>query len=288
MLYNDSRAVLFKKTTYTHTLLCPLEFLAFPFDSTVCSFGIELVSTMSCQPVWNTNHSALRLASIDGTAALYKVSHFKFDFDRNSSNSDGMIEIQIKYLVSRLYMSYLVTTFFPCIILTILGIVTLEHFKKEDFSSKINVTVNLLIVIAMIYSQTVSYIPQSSTPKLIEMFFFYCLLRLSIVFILHTFPSTGSHVHNKSQVSETRVEIIRPEPNTDKSLIAFLPSNVSIYNSAETFPATSKSAGCGKCTPDRAFTMGKASSLLLDISVLLGFVLLAISDRISKEKIFYN
>lgn len=52
-------------------------------------------------------------------------------------------------------------------------------------SDRISVTLSCLIVIAALYSQITFTIPQSSSPKLIDVYFFYFIVRLFKTFVHH-------------------------------------------------------------------------------------------------------
>lgn len=283
MIYNESSATLFKETHYTHKIMCQLQFDAFPFDSTVCTFGVKLLrSSPSCQPVWNKNHTYLQLNSSSQDISLYHISPLKFIYQADELNSNLASHIRIKYLVDRKFISYLVTTFIPCILLTALGIITLRHFRKDDFTSKITVTVSLLIVITAIYSQTLTYIPQSAAPKLIEVFFFYCMLRLSTVFVLHTFSSDEDQVSNSYDATAAKVETIEQEPYTRKMLSAFVPGKVVPMNMMKIPPKERKKPAVRVW--DSALAMISTLALAMDACVAAGLVIFVVYHTIHMKQ----
>ncbi|KAF2354245.1 Neurotransmitter-gated ion-channel ligand-binding domain [Trinorchestia longiramus] len=185
LLYDGEAAQLERQTHFEHSVTCQFEYLYFPFDSTICHFYVVIQGTPSCTPHWHSNTSMFSINSPPVDLNLYTVSTMKFDFD--SQNASHPTYLKVSYLVKRKFNSYLVTAFMPCIVLTMLGLVALSYIRREDFTVRIVVTVSLLIVVATIYTQTITYIPQSSSPKFIEIFFFYCLLRLSSVFFIVSF-----------------------------------------------------------------------------------------------------
>ncbi|RXG72811.1 hypothetical protein Avbf_07785 [Armadillidium vulgare] len=86
---------------------------------------------------------------------------------------------------SRRYGSYFLTTILPCILIGLLG--TLTHcFSPENISERIDVTLQCLIVLASLFSQMSSTLPQSATAKAIEVMFFAQIAHLSLVFVNHT------------------------------------------------------------------------------------------------------
>ncbi|XP_064117995.1 uncharacterized protein LOC135223487 isoform X2 [Macrobrachium nipponense] len=89
-----------------------------------------------------------------------------------------------RILLSRRYGAYILTTFLPCLVLTIIGALT-EFFEDDNFSDRINVTLAALIVIASLISQVATTAPVSAQPKLIDMYFCFCMFRLFFCFVHH-------------------------------------------------------------------------------------------------------
>ena len=65
---------------------------------------------------------------------------------------------------------------------------SVEHFRiLTIFRDRIMVTLSCLIVLASLFSQLSSNLPDSPAPKAIEVLFFFYILKLSYVFMCHTF-----------------------------------------------------------------------------------------------------
>ena len=64
--------------------------------------------------------------------------------------------------------------------------ITVILFPLKDFTNRITVTLSLLIVVASLFAQVSSGFPNAAQPKVIELFFFYCILKLFSVFLLHS------------------------------------------------------------------------------------------------------
>ena len=131
--------------------------------------------------------------------SMYTVSEVRYQHDMSTVSQ----WVEINILLTRRFESYLLTTFVPCIILVILGQVTLTHFGLDDFQDRITVTLSLLIVVASLFSQVVSGLPNSPVPKIVEIFFFYCVLRLAYVFVQHSLVE--SHLRRKKNTAEDKV-----------------------------------------------------------------------------------
>lgn len=144
--------------------------------------NISLPELAGCQPVLDTNPESLRVLGHDHTFSMYHVLPPRYSHVRKNSNVVG---ISVKVLLFRKYQSYMLTTFLPCGILIILGNFTLTGFLVNNFSDRIMVTLSLLIVVASLFSQVVSTLPSSVDIKYVDVYFFYCIIRLSCTFILH-------------------------------------------------------------------------------------------------------
>ena len=166
-------------TKYLYKFTCTFAFALFPFDIQLCSIEINLHDVLGeCKPVWNKES-----VELNGSADDIQMYWFR-DMVEAPSNSNSSVKFQ--FLLERIYMSYLMTTFGPCIVLCGLGSVSMIAFKIDDFTDRITITLSLLIVVAALFSQTVSTLPTSPSMKYVEIFFFYVILRLAYVFMMHT------------------------------------------------------------------------------------------------------
>ncbi|KAF2363276.1 Neurotransmitter-gated ion-channel ligand-binding domain [Trinorchestia longiramus] len=166
------------ETSYLYTFGCRFDFFAFPFDIQVCSlkFSLKKIPGSSCQPVWSFVNAIL---SNHSSIPMYDVQQLRYTISNEK-------QLRIHVLMKRKYFSYLLTTFLPCIILSVLGSMTMISFRLDNFQDRITVTLSLLIVVASLFSQVVSTIPTSPSSKCVEIFFFYIILRLAFVFMLHS------------------------------------------------------------------------------------------------------
>ncbi|ROT61371.1 hypothetical protein C7M84_020852 [Penaeus vannamei] len=181
MKHNGTDVVVSRTIKYLFAFSCQYDFFAFPFDTQTCDMQLHLQPFQGCQPEWNTSSGGIRVYGNRSTISIYSVSELRYTFDYRNRNV-----LTLKLLFVRRFEAYLLTTFLPCIILCALSQLTLTHFNLDDFTDRITVTLSLLIVIASLFSQMSSSVPSSPVPKCVDFFFFYCILRVSIVFFMHS------------------------------------------------------------------------------------------------------
>ena len=167
----------------------------YPFDIQYCKSKVSLLSSVCFQ---NFNLTTLVVEGDSTDITTYSVYPPRYDY-----NSSDMSSIYIVHIIVRRFESVLLTTLLPCVILLLLGKMTLL-FKHKSFNEKITVTLSLLIVVASIFSQVVATLPSSPEIKFIDIFFFYVILKLGYVFVLHVIVEMViSHDSNKLDTNET-------------------------------------------------------------------------------------
>ncbi|XP_063888524.1 uncharacterized protein LOC135115557 [Scylla paramamosain] len=181
MVFNGSKVEIQNRIQYQFTFSCSFDFVFFPFDIQKCWMKVRLRDTSGCRPLWDTNQGRVMVMSKGSTLSMYNISKARYEI-----TDDGRYVI-VHLLFTRKFESYVMTTFLPCIILCLLAHTTLTHFKIENFNDRIMVTLSLLIVLASLFSQLSSTLPNSPSAKLVDYFFLYCIGRVGLIFLLHTF-----------------------------------------------------------------------------------------------------
>lgn len=177
--YRGSEARISRTVQYLFTADCSYNFFAFPFDTQECYLTIHLEGNQKCQPVWNTGDQGVQVLGKESTLSTYSIPYPHFSISKPE-------EVKLQFLFNRRFEAYLLTTFMPCVLLCILAHITLTHFQLENFTDRITVTLSLLIVLASLFSQLSSTLPSSADPKLVDIFFFYCCVRVGTIFIIHS------------------------------------------------------------------------------------------------------
>ncbi|XP_037775243.1 uncharacterized protein LOC119572296 [Penaeus monodon] len=161
---------------------CHFKLNLFPFDIHVCAANISLMQfSKSFRGVY-------RYVNVSGTPQtpelpLFTPSRVCYspEFDENGN----VTTISFKVLLQRRYGSYIFTTFGPCLVLTLIGYLTL-FFGVDNFSDRIMVTLSCLIVVAALFAQIATTTPFSACPKAIDMIFLAIIIRLFFVVLHHS------------------------------------------------------------------------------------------------------
>lgn len=180
MLHEGHLVTISRNFQYMFTFSCVYDLFHFPFDTQDCSMRMRLLGPSGCRPVWKTSPGGIQVRGNSSTISMYDISELRFTHDSSKS------QVDLKLLFYRRFEAYLLTTFVPCVVLYLLSQLTLTHFRLENFTDRITVTLSLLIVIASLFSQVTASFPSSPVPKFVDCFFLFCIMRVSIVFLLHS------------------------------------------------------------------------------------------------------
>lgn len=276
--HNGTDVIISRSIKYAFSFSCQYNFFAFPFDTQTCDMQLLLQPFQGCQPKWNALNEGIRVHGNKSTISIYSVSELRYTFDSENGNSNLLI---LKLLFIRRFEAFLLTTFLPCIILCSLSQLTLTHFNIDDFTDRITVTLSLLIVIASLFSQMSSGVPSSPVPKCVDFFFFYCILRVSIVFFMHS--SIG-----KSAGEFKRGEIWKPTKDLVMARKSAIPSGkIKIAWTEQTQHTRLLNR---LCHPKAINAAGITITVLLDILVSFAFVIWIIKDQYETHNQFnkYN
>ena len=270
-------------TKYMYTFDCDIELTAFPFDIQSCVLNITLMEVpgTSCMPQWNETSNVISkpIQTID----MFFVSKFRYDVIHDESNRS---QVNIFVKLERRYYSYLCTTYLPCTILLILGDLTLMCFRIDDFTDKITITLSLLIVVASIFSQTVSTQPTSPSTKSVELFFFFVIMHLAYVFIIHTVVDvliTRANSPKKARNSPLKVKVASA---TEKEKDSDISSSWQITKKVDLIGYEN---GTHQVIPRNAVVMnsfGIVTSFVMDIVFMVVIAFVVLESRANRLNIY--
>lgn len=208
MRYNGSDVEIQHTIQYQFTFSCEYDFHAFPFDTQECKMEFALVPSLGCNPRWDTQSRGVQVYGEGSTLSMYSISPARYHL------RGGGAVVVLRLLFTHKFAAYLMTTFFPCIILCLLAHVTLTHFQLTDFNDRIMVTLSLLIVLASLFSQLSSTLPSSPVSKLVDHFFFYCIVRVSLIFLIHSSIELSLRSSRKAEDAKDTGAVIHSDDPT--------------------------------------------------------------------------
>ncbi|XP_069974704.1 uncharacterized protein [Penaeus vannamei] len=248
---NGTEALLRRTIKYLFKFSCDYEYQLFPFDIQECDIVINLPSqTYSCPLAWDP--ARIAVFGNSSTISTYHVDPVRYVFDPEKGGT-----VKLKLLFTRKFDAYLLTTFLPCVLLCVLSELTLFYFDLDAFTDRIAITLSLLIVLASLFAQVATSMPASPSPKLVDIFFFYCILRVSLVFLLH------------SAIDRKKRDLERKEKEGSSDDVVVLKDLDIKMNIAWSQP--SKSEEKAKTT-SFINNMGLVVLMVLDAAAVVGFV----------------
>ncbi|XP_064098704.1 uncharacterized protein LOC135209879 [Macrobrachium nipponense] len=100
----------------------------------------------------------------------------------NNTNGDSF---HLKFLVSRNFGAYVLTTFLPVMILGLTG--DLSHlFESTNFSDRVMLTLTAFIVAASLFAAVSGTNSGTTEVRALDVFFFYYIFRLFMIVVSHT------------------------------------------------------------------------------------------------------
>ncbi|XP_069942591.1 glycine receptor subunit alphaZ1-like [Cherax quadricarinatus] len=155
---------------------CPADLTAFPFDVQLCVVPVALVGHGT--PSVDKEHLV-----ITGGGQMLPV--FRLLPLRCGFNPVEPMEVLMVMVLERRSEAFLLSAVGPCLVLGLLGHLSFLAFPLNHFSERANTSLSLLIVVAALFSQSVSTLPASASPKAIDVWFFYFILRFFLFFVCH-------------------------------------------------------------------------------------------------------
>ncbi|XP_066977831.1 uncharacterized protein [Macrobrachium rosenbergii] len=159
---------------------CNFNFQAFPFDFQLCLIPILLQG--NDHPL--IDEETLKVRSDNQSLPIYHVSAIRCRVASTGLRYDRD-QVVVAVLIDRKSEAFFLTMLGPCIVLEMLGHLSFLAFPIDEFYQRASTSLSLLIVVASLFSQSVSNLPKSASPKAIDVWFFYFILRFFLFFVAH-------------------------------------------------------------------------------------------------------
>ena len=231
-----------------------------------------------CAPLWNTSSASITVLGEEQAFSMYSISQLRFSHEAGISSQ----WINLNVMLSRRFESYLLTSIIPCIVLVALGQITLTHFGLDDFQDRVTITIALLIVIALFFSQVVANLPSSPIPKVLEMIFFYCIIRLAYIYIQHSaidkMLRKGSY--RRSILMKTNKICVKSAKET-RTMSANVIENPEANINNDSIKPMKNFVFCINA-------VGSCVAFFVDLAVVSAIVVLVMIDKINKNNLFQS
>ncbi|KAK8382002.1 hypothetical protein O3P69_015180 [Scylla paramamosain] len=226
------------------TTTCSFTLKAFPFDTQMCVIPLQLRGFGTPQVA----EEHLRVLSNDLSLPV-----FGFHPVRCFYNASMPQQVEMGLLLERRNGAFLFSSIGPCVVLLLLGHLSFVAFPLHQFTDRASTSLSLLIVVAALFSQMSSTLPESAQPKAIDMWFFYCILRLFIFFVFHCI--VDYHYKRSIEADRKQKEFLASSKHQE----ALIPFKAPSYDSLKKPPLPDKENNEAPRHHGRWVTEGKRS-----------------------------
>ncbi|XP_071547713.1 uncharacterized protein [Panulirus ornatus] len=165
---------------YSGSFVCDFDVFSYPFDVQQCSVLIELSSVSHELVSLTTSKSTVEFEG-DSTYGTYIIHEF---FTRKLSGKKGGDLLEIGFTLTRRSTMTVMSIYLPSLMLIAIGYSTLfVQVQKLDVRSGVSLTT--LLVLYTFFNQVSSSLPQTADVKMIDVWFFFCIILLFVIIIIH-------------------------------------------------------------------------------------------------------
>lgn len=210
-LYEGQDVRLTHEKTESVKINCRMELYLYPFDTQICNLSFVIEGIIHSDVKWD-KFPVIKIKDGEGDLALY--SDLKFYFHDYQPQEEAQLNAILSY--NRKNGAYVFNTFLPCLILELIGILTLL-MPSHDYQDRVSVTLSCLIVMSALFTQVSTSLPTSADPKLIDVWMFTHVALLFVVFLVHIIVI---YIHSQSNSSsEGRPTYSRPDVKYSSDII---------------------------------------------------------------------
>ena len=166
-IFEGSENALTMNQTYTHEFQCNFDLRRYPFDRQTCS--IDMTTTNLDAPTMRLNPKHLWM---EQNADMNMFHMDRWDFGYKGSPEKGL---QMKILLKRKVTSEMLTTYLPSFLLLMITFAT-TFFKPFFFEAALTVNLTNMLVMTTIFISVMEKLPQTSYPKMIDIWLIFCQL----------------------------------------------------------------------------------------------------------------
>ncbi|XP_068226308.1 uncharacterized protein [Palaemon carinicauda] len=204
-VYSGEECPITVSRKYTTYFTCQFDLTLYPFDDQHCDMHLQVVSGLDSFLEVHLNSSVSYLGSKMLNEYQIGQEEMLLDVPRDPS------EVRVRIPLIRLYGHSILNIYVPSLILLIISYLTL-FFRTNFFDLKIMASLTALLVLATLFAQASSSLPQTSYFKMVDIWLLFCVMMTFLVIIFHI-------LIDKRYSQDTRVKSIVPFSDDGKTTI---------------------------------------------------------------------
>ncbi|XP_042855531.1 uncharacterized protein LOC122242315 [Penaeus japonicus] len=178
--YRGDAGTLTLQKHYSGGFVCDFDVFFYPFDVQDCGVSIRLTSVSRGQVSFSETRSSATLGKY-APLPTYIVGH---PVAYNATGEQRESVLQVTYTLTRRYTLIVLSVFMPSILLLAIGYSTL-YLKIIQIHVRLPVALTTLLVLYTSFNQTSSDLPKTAYIKLIDVWYFFCIILLFVIIVVH-------------------------------------------------------------------------------------------------------
>ncbi|XP_066941354.1 uncharacterized protein [Macrobrachium rosenbergii] len=190
---------------YSTTYTCQFDLTLYPFDAQHCDMHLQVVSGLVSFLEVHPNSTVIYLGS--------KMLN-EYEIGQEAMIMDGPrvpSEVRVRIPLIRLYGYSILNIYIPSLILIIISYLTL-FFRTHFFDLRIMAALTSLLVLATLFAQASSSLPQTSYFKMVDIWLLFCVMVTFLVILFHI-------LIDKRFSQQTQVKNVSPFSPDGKTMI---------------------------------------------------------------------
>ncbi|XP_071539015.1 uncharacterized protein [Panulirus ornatus] len=177
-IYSGEENPLSVSRKYATVYACQFDLTLYPFDSQYCDVHLQIVSGQVSFLDVHPSSSVEYLGS--HVLNEYQIGEVKVLLGKNYLPGEARVRVPM----TRLYGNSILTIYIPSLILMIISYLTL-FFRTSIFDVRVMVALTALLVLATLFAQASSSLPQTSYFKMVDIWLLFCVGITFLVIIFH-------------------------------------------------------------------------------------------------------
>ncbi|XP_076041083.1 uncharacterized protein LOC143025389 [Oratosquilla oratoria] len=168
---------------YTGSFACSFDVSNYPFDVQQCNLFLQLANFKEEMVAFESNRSRV---VYQGSRSLpqYLVADLWTSVTARGRSLTKYSVLKVEFRLSRRFNVVLLGVYLPSVLLLVIGYSTL-YVKAALLQVRLTVSLTTLLVLYTLFNQTSSSLPKTANIKMIDIWFFFCIILLFVIIIVH-------------------------------------------------------------------------------------------------------